>query len=56
LQALDSLAKNPYPEMAGSFQDSKGRLFYIKQFGEFVITYFVDDPVRQIHIVDLVKV
>lgn len=30
--------------------------FFIKQFGEFVITYFVDDPVRQIHIVDLVKV
>ncbi len=56
LQALDSLAKNPYPEMAGRFQDAKGRLFYIKQFGEFVITYFVDDPVRQIHIVDLVKV
>jgi hypothetical protein len=56
LQALDSLAKNPYPEMTGSFQDSKGRVFNIKQFGEFVITYFVDDPVRQIQIVDLVKV
>lgn len=56
LRIFQTLADNPY--QCGDYveKDLSGRGFQVKRFGHWLITFWLDDPVRELRIVEIKRV
>lgn len=56
LRLFRSLANNPYQKGERLQRAKSGREFQIKRFGKWLVTYWVDEAVLELRVVDVKKV
>ena len=56
LRIFKSIAASPYQRGEWIQRTSSGRELQVKRFRHWVIRYWLDDPVREVRIVDVEKV
>jgi hypothetical protein len=56
LRIFKSLAASPYQRGEWIQRTSSGRELQVKRFRRWIVRYWLDDPVREVRIVDVEKV
>ena len=56
LRIFKSLAASPYQKGDWRQKTKSGRELNAKRFGKWLVTYWLDDPVREVRIVDVKKI
>jgi hypothetical protein len=56
LKIFKSLAESPYQPGEWRQKTKLGREVQVKRFGRWLVTFWLDDPVREIRIMDVKKI
>jgi hypothetical protein len=53
---LGTLAESPYQTGEWRQKTKSGREVQVKRFGRWLVTFWLDDPVREVRIIDVKKI
>jgi hypothetical protein len=56
LKIFQALAESPYQTGEWRQKTKSGRELQVKRFGKWLVTFWLDDPVREMRIVDVKKI
>ena len=56
LGVFDSLTRDPFQRSSYLQKTLEGRELQVKRFGRWLVTYWLDQPVKEMRIVDVVRV
>jgi hypothetical protein len=56
LRIFQTIAANPYQRGDYVEKDATGRNFQVKRFGRWLIVFWLDDPVREVRIIEIKRV
>ena len=56
LKIFKTLAESPYQTGEWRQKTKSGRELQVKRFGKWLVTFWLDDPVREMRIVDVKKI
>jgi hypothetical protein len=56
LKIFKALAESPYQESEWRQKTKSGRELQVKRFGKWLVSFWLDDPVLEVRIVDVKKI